>query len=830
MKRIDLINQRYPLEFQGMAEMPFLEWTGYIKGPEAGLRQGNGDLETSFWNDAHELTWSVGKNDVWDRRYFGDHKRIFTLSDLTAAAMTGKLPTSEPVDFHRPADLGHADTAYASLAAYDFPCPKPVGQLIIRSSDFTAPAHYLARLGCGDGVMRITARQGDARLDLTRFVCAERPVMAIRGRYENARSAIRLSLYRHRDTTVMDQPVALAVRSRPPAKPDYGTRRSPIDPGDCCYSPLAYDYASDAGQNGPLDAPEAGVDGPFFWIRQRFPAESTYPEGFEYVWMAFLPGLTYTAEAQRGVQHAGSQAIIKTLTDEEIKKLHGAYHAKRLAARRVNEAPGVEAAVALTPASGVEFICLAAVVTSRDAADPFAAARQALTEAAACGWDGLMAEQREWWGRFWSASWVETSLPEFDEAWISTVYTLGWQARADKTLHFNACAHTFSDAPPWHGDYHLNEMWLWPTLIVNHPESLEPWLQLIEEMLPMAQRHAREVFDCPGCCFPLTHIPRRGERVLYQCCVLEFGMEMTAMVLQMFWHYYQYTGDIEFLRARGYPMLVEGARFYAAYVRQGEDGCYHVIPTVSQENWYLTPNFEYNRDSVGALGFIGYHLRAAAQAADILGRDADEAARWRQIAARLAPYPTQTVAEGEVFVDVRSAPFRPTEINTAANLRMALYGDDVHLDGDPRLLEIARRTYRLAGADRPHYQAALELRLGLPWPHTIVTAEHFLMSSTGRIRLFQAVPPDFKGRFERFLARGGFEVSATYDSGAVTELRIRSLAGQPCVIQHPWPGQALRIWDEETLAWTPAREKELCVTFETMKGHSYRLEKDVSCP
>ena len=42
-----------------------------------------------------------------------------------------------------------------------------------------------------------------------------------------------------------------------------------------------YDYAQDRLDNGPLPPPEAGTDGRFFWIRQSFHAEKTFPGGFE---------------------------------------------------------------------------------------------------------------------------------------------------------------------------------------------------------------------------------------------------------------------------------------------------------------------------------------------------------------------------------------------------------------------------------------------------------------------------------------------------------------------------------------------------------------------
>ena len=58
-----------------------------------------------------------------------------------------------------------------------------------------------------------------------------------------------------------------------------------------------------------------------------------------------------------------------------------------------------------------------------------------------------------------------------------------------------------------------------------------------------------------------------------------------------------------------------------------------------------------------------------------------------------------------------------------------------------------------------------------------IASELLLQSHGGIIRLFPGVPDDFTGSFTRFLAQGGFEVSAAMKKGIITQFRIRSLAG-----------------------------------------------------
>ena len=56
----------------------------------------------------------------------------------------------------------------------------------------------------------------------------------------------------------------------------------------------------------------------------------------------------------------------------------------------------------------------------------------------------------------------------------------------------------------------------------------------------------------------------------------------------------------------------------------------------------------------------------------------------------------------------------------------------------------------------------------------LLTSHALLQSHDGIIRLFPGVPDDFTGSFERYLAKGGFEVSAKMVDGKVTDYCIRA--------------------------------------------------------
>jgi hypothetical protein len=293
------------------------------------------------------------------------------------------------------------------------------------------------------------------------------------------------------------------------------------------------------------------------------------------------------------------------------------------------------------------------------------------------------------------------------------------------------------------------------------------------------------------------------------------------------------------------------AEFYAAYVTRGEDGAYHVVPTVSAEHWGWTYHFERNRDSASALSMIRWTLQSAAAAAELLGRDAEQRGTWRSVAENLAPYPVAETAEGPVFTDVAGVNPLGFTYNFFAGVMPAILADEINLDSDPATQETMLRTarlvrgwlnpmvYHLLGAHPDTVQGGLG---GVYFSDTadrpIATPEHLLdvvtgeperllNSRSGRLHLFPCVPDGATLAFRDFQARGGFLVSAECAGGQTTFLRIQARRTLPCPLMNPWPGRAVRIRDEETGAPAPHRTDTTrgeCLVFAAQSGHSYLVE------
>src|SRR5208283_1226912 len=146
---------------------------------------------------------------------------------------------------------------------------------------------------CANGVTSLQVTNGNAKATLEYVLEMTKDIYAIRGNLAGISTPVWLRLYRHRDTSHLDYMTADGKSyTRPEAE-------------------------ADKAFNGPIAPPTSGKDGRYFWIRQRMPAEKTFPLGFEYVLMGVVasPG-SVNLESMEGKTGLGTPLVNQPLNGE----------------------------------------------------------------------------------------------------------------------------------------------------------------------------------------------------------------------------------------------------------------------------------------------------------------------------------------------------------------------------------------------------------------------------------------------------------------------------------------------------------------------------------
>lgn len=731
-----------------------------------------------LWGPVTQPTLSLGRADIWDRRWFSERQPLVTMARIKELASADRLAEVAPEDNH---------TVYDLYGRYEFPCPKPGGQVILGCPFATATRAHRRP----DGVIELSAVSSAGRLDAEIWVSLTRSLVVADCRSEGLVSGdLWVRVWRHRDTLTPESPLNESL----------GSERS--------------------GDFEPLAPPRAFSDSEGFGIAQDFPPEMTFPDGFQAVVAGMVLGADVQVECSEGVRHLGTPLW----APQEGRVDHGII--KRYTP--INESPGAAATATLVEVPQ-RFTVLAAIATTHDDLDAASAAMQMLRETGRLGADALLSERCQ--ERAQARREIRASVRVGTDFQLLAPEIVLPRLRRPDGYYSDVPLCTvlgtklwFQDAGLWHNDFHFNELRAESMLILGQTDELLPYCELVRNLLPMVEENAHDVYGLPGGMYPLVHFPLRTRGICHANLTWEQDIGLNGLVSKPLWLYFRHTGDVEYLRQTAWPVLESCARFCRAYLSEGEDGYLHIVPTVSPEHWGLTADFERNRDCLSALTLVKYLFKAAAEAAEILGVDTGEAAEWLRAAVRLVPYPTCQTDEGPVWVDVAGAP--PIEYNVPVPLANVFWGDDVGLDSAPEVLTLARRTMQQLRIWKPHsgyMDSCIRNRLGVWKDRATLQPENFLVSYQS-IHIFPCVPPEGEIAMENFAAEGGFLVSAVRTAdGQVEDLRILSRLGGLCRVANPWPHREVVVESEgadSVVAFVPG---QAYVEFATQPGCGYEI-------
>jgi len=295
------------------------DWRDLPADPQDAATVENDVLGARLWGPPQQPTLSLGKSDLWDRRWFGERQPPVPLARIRELALSGHLE-----EIARSTN----DTIYSPAYRYDFPCPKPGGQLILG-----LPFAERARIAPdGEGGWWLRAEGQGKRLDARVWIPLTRVAVVVElypG--EAACGDLWVRVYRHADTILPGQPVDPTIGGELPPG-DF----EPMAPPRCC---------------GP---------GTTFGISQDFPLESTFPQGFCATVLAAVP-----SEAQVETREGEVGLGTPLWAPEEGRLSHGVV--KRY--NPINESPGAAATARFGAGLVPEFL-IATIQTTQDDDEP----------------------------------------------------------------------------------------------------------------------------------------------------------------------------------------------------------------------------------------------------------------------------------------------------------------------------------------------------------------------------------------------------------------------------------------------------------------------------
>ena len=444
---------------------------------------------------------------------------------------------------------------------------------------------------------------------------------------------------------------------------------------------------------------------------------------------------------------------------------------------------------------------------------------RAVNRAAEIGPERLEAAHREWWHKFYPASFLSIPDSRVEGFYWIQLYKMASATRADRPA--------LDLLGPWFETTRWPCFWpdlnaqlsYFPHYAANHLELGESLCRLLDRNFenlvgnaPVEYRHDSAHLGGP-CNLSLRssrlHLEDRGPSLHIMCL---------PWLVHNYWIQYRHSMDDDMLRMRLFPLLRRSVCFLLHLLSEDEYGRLHTPRSRSAEYGSAEDT---NQDHA----LLRWGCGALIAASRRLGIEDPLLPRWEEVLDRLADRP---VNENGLMVG-KDMPFSLPHRHYSH--LFGIFPLHVHDLDDPVEHALAERSVRhfaslegdncgfkfaglaslfaMLGKGEEAYaylQRCLETRIGpntfymeIPWCPTLETPfaaaralQDMLIQSSGIstpavpnvIRIFPAMPSVWRDAcFNDLRAEGAFLVSAVRKDGRTTWIHITSLAGEPCRIR-----------------------------------------------
>lgn len=401
----------------------------------------------------------------------------------------------------------------------------------------------------------------------------------------------------------------------------------------------------------------------------------------------------------------------------------------------------------------------------------------------------------------------------------------------------------------WASDWTNNintQMNYWLADLTGLSECFDPLTDLLEGLAESGAATARILYDAPG--WVAHHnadlwratwpVGEGGDDPVWAMCAT-CGVWLTAHLME----HYRFTGDVEFLRERAYPVIAGAAEFVLAMLVEDRDGVLQFVPSTAPEHHFVLPSGEkasVDLTSTYDIWLIRELFANLTEAERVLGLSSPLAARATAARlpeirvtpdGRLHEWPTdwqpseprhrhQSHLYG-LYPGAEIDPVRTPEWAAAARASLELRTAGAVNGGWTaawlvalwaRLFEPSRASAviqdylsRLVSDNLLHRDGDI-FQIDANFGMTGCIPELLLQSHTDVIRILPALPAEWPdGSFRGLRARGGLTFDVTWRDGALTQAVVHaSRAGTHRI--------ALTPHDTRTITLAAGQSTTLCTT------------------
>ena len=345
-------------------------------------------------------------------------------------------------------------------------------------------------------------------------------------------------------------------------------------------------------------------------------------------------------------------------------------------------------------------------ITSAHHDDPLNEAERATIFAKLEGRERLISFHTKAWEELWKSDIIIEGDPQSQQDVHSMLYHLYSFSREGTALSPSPMGlsglgyngHVFWDT----------ELWMYPSILVLHPEIAKSLVEYRYQRLEAAKRNAFSK-GYKGAMYPWESAETGVEETPVWALSGPFEHHITACVGIAAWNYYCVTQDKQWLKEKGFPILSATADFWASRVERNGSGHYDINNVVAADEWAENVN---NNAFTNAAAKS--NLQYATEAAKILGITPD--ADWMNVANNIpilklengvtkehATYNGEGIKQADV--NLLSYPLKQITDPTQIKKDLEYYETRVPNEGTPAMTQAVFTTLyaRLGNAEKAYH-------------------------------------------------------------------------------------------------------------------------------